>query len=70
MALTIEQEEKLVFMLDSIAEGRKELNSWEQGFFDDQVKRYEEFKSNMSLSPKQWVVVNKMYEKATGAPSL
>ena len=67
MNLTLEQEEKLQFTLDTIAEHRAVLNDWERGFFDDQVKRFEEHGAKMFLSPKQWAVLNKMYEKATEA---
>lgn len=65
MSLTLEQEEKVRFTLDTIAEHRAQLNDWERGFFDDQVKRFEEFGARMTLTPKQWAILDKMYQKAT-----
>lgn len=65
MNLSLELEEKLKFTLDTIAEHRKDLSDWERGFFDDQVKRYDEFGARMYLSPKQWAVLNRMYDKVT-----
>lgn len=65
MNLSLELDEKLAFMLSTISESRKTLTEWEQGFFDDQVKRYDEHGANIHLSPKQWAVINRMYDKVT-----
>lgn len=65
MPLTHEQEQRLADMLDAIAHERGRLNDWEQKFFDDHVARYEQYKSAMSLSPKQWARLEEMYEKIT-----
>lgn len=65
MNLSLELDEKLAFMLTTIGENRKDLNDWERQFFDDQVKRYDEYKANIRLSPKQWAILNKMYDKIT-----
>jgi len=67
MNLSLELDEKLSFMLSTIGENRKMLTEWETGFFDDQVKRYEEYGANINLSPKQWAVLNRMYDKVTEA---
>jgi hypothetical protein len=68
MSLSDEQETKLANILETCLEGRKQLNDWERGFLDDQAKRYDEYKSRMSLSPKQWAILDKMYEKVTDVP--
>ena len=67
MPLTIEEEEKFRTFLATIADQRSKLNDWEAGFFADQEKRYKEFGAKLNLSPKQWNVLNRMYEKATEA---
>lgn len=67
MTLTIEQEEKLRTYMATIAERRKSLSDWESSFFSDQEKRYEQYGSRIHLSPKQWAVLDRMYEKVTEA---
>lgn len=67
MNLSLELDEKLQFMLSEIGEQRKLLTEWEQGFFDDQVKRYDEHGARMYLSGKQWAVLERMYEKVADA---
>lgn len=66
MSLTTEAEEKFSFILSSISENIKVLSDWEKGFYDDMVKRYDEFQANIRISEKQWSVLQRMYEKATG----
>jgi len=68
MSLTDEQEEQIRFMLSELDsdEARKMLNTWEQGFISDQVKRYDQYGSQLNLSPKQWKKINDLYEKVTG----
>lgn len=65
MNLSLELDEKLRFMLETIGESRKDLSEWEQGFYDDQAKRYDEYGARINLSPKQWAVLNRMYDKVT-----
>lgn len=65
MPLTMDEEGQLIHLLQEIGAARAKLNGWEQGFFDDQVKRHDEWGAKMSLSPKQWSVLRKMHEKAT-----
>lgn len=65
MNLSLELDEKLSFMLSTIGENRKDLTEWEAGFYDDQVKRYDEYGAKINLSPKQWAVLNRMYDKVT-----
>jgi len=67
MPLTDDQEEKVRFMLSELDsdEARKIMNSWERDFVFDQVKRYDQYGSQMNLSPKQWAILDKIYEKVT-----
>lgn len=65
MNLSLELDEKLSFMLSTIGEHRKDLSEWEQGFFDDQIRRYDEYGAKINLSPKQWAVLNRMYDAVT-----
>lgn len=66
MVLNLEQEDKLNFYIEEIEANERKLNDWERMFFNDQVKRYAEHGAKMSLSPKQWAVLDKMYKKVTG----
>lgn len=65
MNLTLDQEEKLRFMLADISENMKELTNWERDFMQDQIKRYDGHGAKMFLSGKQWAVIQKIYEKIT-----
>lgn len=65
MSLTVDQEEKLRFMLAEIGDCMDDLSSWEKNFMNDQIKRYDENGANMFLSGKQWAVLNKIHEKCT-----
>ena len=66
MSLTEEQVEKLSFMLQEIVGNEKDLNDWEQGFFRDQVERYEKYGANIHLSAKQWKCIEKIHQQVTG----
>lgn len=66
MSLSVEAEEKFQFMLSSISENVKVLSEWEKNFYDDMVKRYDEFAANIRLSEKQWAAMDRIYTKATG----
>lgn len=63
MPLTTEQEEKLNTFLTELGDDPKRLNDWERGFLKDQVERYQKYGAGISLSPKQWAVLTKLYEK-------
>lgn len=65
MNLTLDQEEKLRFMLADISDNLETLTRWERDFMNDQIKRYDEHGPTMTLSGKQWAVINKIYEKVT-----
>ena len=65
--LSDDQEEKVRWMLSELDSdpARKIMNSWEQSFVSDQLKRYDTYGSEMSLSPKQWAILEKLHEKVT-----
>lgn len=63
MPLTDEQEERLSDILNELSSYRGLLTDWEMSFLDDQVRRYDEHGSEIRLSPKQWAVLNRMYDK-------
>ena len=65
MNLTLDQEEKLRFMIADISDNMKELTPWEKNFMEDQIKRYDEHGAKMFLSSKQWAVIQRIYEKVT-----
>lgn len=54
MALTEEESDYLQQLLDTIGASRARLSQSERGFFDDQVRRFDEYGANMRLTPKQW----------------
>lgn len=63
MSLTEDEDEKLQHMLGLLEENIKLLSEWEQGFIRDQIKRYEEYRANIRVSPKQWAVINRIYKE-------
>lgn len=65
MNLTLEQDEKLGFMLSTIGESRKDLTEWEKKFFDDMVQRYDEYGAKVFCSSKQWAQLDRIYSKVT-----
>lgn len=65
MPLTDDQEEHFLYLVNTITSYRSQLNSWERTFLDDQIKRHDEYGAAISLSPKQWNILNNMYEKVT-----
>jgi len=40
-----------------------ELTDWERGFFEDQIKRYEEYGSRTRFSDKQMAIIDRVYAK-------
>lgn len=66
MTITDEQEETLRLTLSVLDNERARLTRWELTFLDDQIKSYDEHGSEIRLSPKQWSILNRMYDKVTG----
>lgn len=65
MPLTEEQEERLSLLLSELEANRKSLSDWERGFLDDQSKRFDQYGAKVFMSPKQFAVLERMYEKVT-----
>lgn len=63
MNLTLDQEEKLRYMLAEIGDAMGSLTKWEQDFMQDQIKRYDKLGATMFLSGKQWAIIDRVYEK-------
>lgn len=63
MTLTIDEQEALQFLLDSLDVDDSRLSDWERGFLEDQKERYEKHGSAIFLSGKQWAVLNRINEK-------
>ena len=63
MALSDDQETKLVAILEACEDQIQHLNDWERNFLADQQERYQKYKSQMSLTAKQWTILDKMMEK-------
>ena len=63
MSLTSEEEDRLIHLLSSLEDNLKLLSEWERGFVQDHVKRYEQYKSGIRLSPKQWGVLQRVYDE-------
>lgn len=63
MTLTLDQEEKLRFMLADLGDNLEALTTWERNFVQDHIKRYDELGANMFMSGKQWACLTKIYEK-------
>ena len=68
MSLTDEQEERFRLYIHALDDARTGLSDWERNFLDDQIKRYDQYGPKVTLSPKQWAVLDKMYDKITGEP--
>lgn len=66
MALSEDQTKWLddFFVLCDVGEDR--LSQWERNFVRDQRERYEEHGAAISMSPKQWAILNKIDAKLNG----
>lgn len=68
MSLTPEETEDLQLMLDAIEPEMKRLSDWERKFLGDQLDRFGRYGPSIRMSPKQWEVVRRCYQKVTGNP--
>lgn len=58
--LSEDERSTLVDIIERCHNGWDLLNDWEKGFVGDQIKRYEEYGSDIRLSPKQWEMMRKI----------
>jgi hypothetical protein len=63
LTLSSEQEEYLSAIFDYLDDEAGKLTEWEDGFIRDQLVRYNTYKSEMRLSPKQWAIIYKIGDK-------
>lgn len=61
MSISTDEQQWLDDFIENISV--KELTEWENNFFEDMMKRYKEYGTNMRLSPKQWQVLFKIAKK-------
>jgi hypothetical protein len=59
------EEEQLSHLQEIIdaAENSEALNDWEKGFLADQIGRFKEYGDEIRMSPKQWGVLEKIWDK-------
>ena len=50
-------------VLEVVAEDRKKLSAWEQKFMADIQERYTKYGDRISMSEKQWTIVDKIFNK-------
>lgn len=66
MALTSEEEDRMQTYLDTINENTESLTGWETQFISDMTERFEKYSGKMFMSPKQWTVMRRIFNKVTG----
>lgn len=70
MTITASQDEELTDILMALQAELKRPNSCITGravdFVNDQVARHRQYGTSISLSPKQWTWLHRLYEDATG----
>lgn len=67
MALTQEEESELQLCLDEIHANEDRLTEWEKGFISDMSDRFEKYEQTLFVSPKQWKIIRRVYDKVTRA---
>lgn len=65
-AMTDEQYEELTMLLEQLSPVRGKMKSRAQEFYDDQVKRHDEYGAKMFISPKQRAWLISLYEELVG----
>lgn len=63
MSMNNDQLEFLEFALPVIKDSLDSLSSWEQGFMSDQIARFEKYGADTHFSPKQWEVIERVWNK-------
>ncbi len=63
--MTFEEKEMeyLQSIFDAYEANKGECNDWEQGFMNDNQRRFEEYGAEMHLSEKQWAIIRKVGTK-------
>jgi len=63
MSLTVDQRIKLELTFEGSREKPDALTDWETGFISSVEERYNEYKDDVLISERQWVFINKVYDK-------
>lgn len=63
MTLSNDQEQELNDILHALQDYYGDMSQRERSFVEDQVKRYDEYKSGMRLSDKQWKWLRDLHRK-------
>lgn len=66
MTISTEQFERLDLMLSALKADMGALSDWERGFIGDQIKRVDEYRENVFMSPKQMAAIKKIYDAVVG----
>lgn len=77
MALTLNEEKRLLEILELAEESPDKLSDWEKGFlwgnaeskdkgYKSIKENYEEYGPNMRISDRQWASLTKLHEKLGG----
>lgn len=60
------ENDDLTMKLGAIEAEMGKLSDWERGFIKNQLDRHAQYGADTRVSPKQWAVINRVYEKLTG----
>lgn len=63
MSISEEYADRLELILNGAQEYEGELTDWERGFIQDTVERYEKYGTNIRVSDKQWVILERIWGK-------
>lgn len=75
MSLSVDERLRLDMILEGYKEQREKaeemdepdpLTEWEQGFIISTEERYNLYKDETRISPKQWAVLDRIYDKVVG----
>lgn len=66
MAITPEQNEELTAILEALSTERGAMNERSRSFYDEQVKRHEEYGARIFLSPAQFNWLRSIYTEHVG----
>lgn len=66
MAITEEQNERLTEILQALEPEIKKLGQASANFVRDQIKRHDQYREAIFVSPKQWAWLEDLYEKYAG----
>lgn len=65
MAISQDEQFKLELIWNGIDEQGADcdVTKWERDFMADQQQRFETYGSRMFMSPKQWEIIDRIYDK-------